>query len=97
MKLHYLGTRSEEEFGKFPRTQLVNVGDLSIFCDYYDHDHKITEPSIWVPVNNRYDVWQLIGEAVIGDSTTEKHLKKLCVRLIESLYNNGFSSGSFQS
>lgn len=96
MKLHFYATRSKEEFQRFSRTQLIEVGNKSISCDYYDETHRTTEPFIWVPVNNRYDVWQLVGEEVIRGSVKETQLKALCTKLIETLYNNGFSSGSFQ-
>jgi hypothetical protein len=97
MILRFYVTRSKEDFLRFARTKLVDVGEITIFCDYYDNDHKTTEPSIWVPVNDRYDVWQLVGEEVIGGSITETQLKALCTCLIEKLYNNGFSNGNFQS
>lgn len=96
MKLHYLGTRSKEEFGRFPRTQLIDVSGMSISCDYYDENLIVTEPIIWIPLEDRYDVWQLAGQEVVKGSNEEKLLKTLCTKLIETLYNNGFSSGSFQ-
>lgn len=96
MVLRYFGTRSKDEYERFIKIPLVKVGELSVFSDYYDKNHKVTEPTIWIPINNYYDVWQLIGEEVIQGASTEKQFKTICTNLLEQLYGNGFSSGNFQ-